>query len=100
MAKSAPQAVKEKTEPEKKETKSERPAQVRRKRQGDARQKQRLEEEIAMHEYEIAAIEQKLNDPANHADPGRSRELAEEYANTKAALDEKYMMWMEYSEEE
>ena len=72
MAKIAPQAVKEKTEPEKKEIKSERPAQVRRKRQGDARQKQRLEEEIAMHEYELAAIEQKLNDPANHADPGRS----------------------------
>ncbi len=99
-AKAAASIEKEAPVKESKDSRAERPSQVRRKRQVDAKQKQRLEEEIAMLEYELAALEQRLSDPASHADPGRSRELAEEYANTKAALDEKYTTWMEYNEEE
>lgn len=98
-AKAAAPVVEKTADQSKAVKQAERPSQQRRKRQLDAKQKQRLEEEIAMLEYELAAFEQRLSDPANHADPGRSRELAEEYANTKTMLDEKYLTWMEYSEE-
>lgn len=55
----------------------------------------KLEEEIAMFEHELTALESRLNDPASHEDAELSRELAKEYAACQAKLDEKYATWLE-----
>lgn len=64
-----------------------------------AKQAKKLEEEIAMLEHDLAALEVKLNDPASHADAVLSRELSDEYAAKQAELDEKYSVWMELTGE-
>jgi ATP-binding cassette subfamily F protein 3 len=64
-----------------------------------ARLVKKLEEEIALLEQEVACLEAQLNDPASHADAGLSRELADAYAARQAGLDEKYLAWMELTEE-
>lgn len=58
----------------------------------------KLEEEIAMLEHDLAALEARLNDPASHADAILSRELSDEYAARQAELDEKYVAWLEMTE--
>ena len=58
----------------------------------------KLEEEIAMMEHDLAALEVRLNDPASHADAVLSRELSDEYAARQAELDEKYIVWLEMTE--
>lgn len=58
----------------------------------------KLEEEIAMLEHDLAALEVRLNDPASHADAVLSRELSDEYAARQAELDEKYVAWLEMTE--
>jgi len=58
----------------------------------------KLEEEIAMLEHDLAALEVRLNDPASHADAVLSRELSDEYAARQAELDEKYIVWLEMTE--
>ncbi|CQR70470.1 putative ABC transporter ATP-binding protein YheS [Sporomusa ovata DSM 2662] len=58
----------------------------------------KLEEEIAMLEHELAALEVRLNDPASHAEAQHSREVADEYAARQAELDEKYTAWLELTE--
>ena len=58
----------------------------------------KLEEEIAMLEHDLAALEVRLNDPASHADAILSRELSDEYAARQAELDEKYGVWLEMTE--
>ncbi|MBP2655595.1 MAG: transporter related protein [Firmicutes bacterium] len=58
----------------------------------------KLEEEIAGLEYELAALEARLNDPESHADPIVSRELAEEYAQAQAKLAAKYDEWVALTE--
>lgn len=62
------------------------------------KQAKKLEEEIAMLEHELAALEVRLNDPASHADVVLSRELSEEYTAKQAELDEKYGVWLELTE--
>lgn len=64
-----------------------------------AKQAKKLEEEIALLEHELAALEVTLNDPASHTDAEQSRELSEEYAARQAALDEKYGAWLELTSE-
>jgi ATP-binding cassette subfamily F protein 3 len=63
-----------------------------------AKQAKKLEEEIAMLEHELTALEARLNDPSSHEDAVLSRGLAEEYAARKAELDEKYATWLELTE--
>ena len=63
-----------------------------------AKQAKKLEEEIAMLERKLTALEVKLNDPASHEDAELSRELAAEYAACQAKLDEKYGIWLELTE--
>ncbi len=63
------------------------------------KQAKKLEEEIAMLEHELTALEARLNDPASHEDAALSRELAEEYAARQAELDEKYGAWLELTGE-
>ncbi len=63
------------------------------------RQARKLEEEIAALEQEVAGLEARLNDPASHADAALSLELADAYAAKQAALEEKYLTWMELTGE-
>ncbi|WP_371363002.1 putative ABC transporter ATP-binding protein YheS [Sporomusa rhizae] len=65
-----------------------------------AKQAKKLEEEIAMLEHELTALEVRLNDPESHADASLSRELADEYAAKQAELEEKYGTWLELTSEE
>jgi len=71
----------------------------RRSSQDLTRLAQKLEEEIAVKEYEKKALEAKLNDPASHADPNVSREIADEYAQVQEELEVKYEEWMAINEE-
>ncbi|CVK19911.1 ABC-F family ATP-binding cassette domain-containing protein [Sporomusa sphaeroides] len=64
-----------------------------------AKQTKKLEEEIALLEHELAALEARLNDPSSHADAALSRELSDEYAVRQAELDEKYIAWVELTGE-
>ena len=74
---------------------SEKPVQVRKKPQDVAKLISKLEHTIAELEWVVADIEKRLNDPASHADAAASQKLVDEYEETKAALDAKYMEWME-----
>ncbi|VBB09424.1 abc transporter [Lucifera butyrica] len=67
----------------------------RQRQQDESRQLKKLEEEIAALETSIAGLEALLNEPATHADPETSRELAAEYARQQADLEEKYNEWLE-----
>ncbi|MBP2636905.1 MAG: yheS 2 [Firmicutes bacterium] len=63
-----------------------------------AKQAKKLEEEIAMLEHQLTALEVKLNDPTSHEDAELSRELAKEYEACQEKLDEKYATWLELTE--
>ena len=58
----------------------------------------KLEGEIAMLEFEVKAIESRVNDPANHVDQEASQQLADEYSKAQAHLAEKYDAWLELTE--
>lgn len=72
------------------------PAQQRRQhKQNTERLLKKLELEIAALERAIAEIEERLNDPASHADPAASRELAAEYERLQQELETRYDEWMQ-----
>ncbi len=72
------------------------PAQQRRQhKQNTERLLKKLELEIAALERAIAEIEEQLNDPASHADPAASRELAAEYERLQQELETRYDEWMQ-----
>ena len=58
-----------------------------------------LENTIPELEEEIAALEERFNDPASFTDPVREmKELTEQIGNLKAELEKKYARWEELSE--
>ena len=62
-------------------------------RQECQRQLTRLEKEISEREIMLGELEQRINDPASHADPVESRKLGEEHEQMKSALDKVYQDW-------
>ena len=69
--------------------------QPRQRKQNAERLLKKLELEIAALEKDVAAMEEKLNDPDSHADPEASRELAAAYERLQQELEAKYDAWME-----
>lgn len=60
-----------------------------------ARKVEKLELEIRELEAMLKVLTIRLNDPANHADPQKSQELADEYERMQNELAAKYDNWME-----
>ena len=64
-------------------------------RQECLKQMNRAEAEISRLEICLTELELRINAPGSHADPAVSRQLAEEYADLKEALDAAYQLWEE-----
>ena len=62
-------------------------------RQDCLRQMDRAEKEIAQMEGKLAELEIRLNNPASHADPAESRQLAMEYEKVRTAIEVAYQTW-------
>ena len=83
----APVKAKSAERPEKKNT------SPLKRRQDCQRQLARTEKEIGEMEAAIAELECRINDPASHEDPARSRQLGEEHERLRTAIDAAYQTW-------
>ena len=81
------------TKPKKEERPERRNVSPLKRRQECQRLLSRLEKQISEQEIMLAALEQRINDPASHADPQQSRQLGEEHERLKAGLDQAYQDW-------
>ena len=59
----------------------------------------RAEAELAMAEAELRLLEHEMNDPTAQSDPGRSREIAEAYAEKEREIERRYETWGALAEE-